>query len=76
MRGAGARSVSAVSPIVRCYLEEKVHVHPPAHIKDLFLAPYYGWLVEILLEAIQPDMSQGEDARGSSIRIEPWSRFN
>jgi len=46
--------------IVRHYLREKVRVHSPADIKDLFLAPYYGWLVEILLEAIQPDRSQGE----------------
>ena len=46
--------------IVRHYLREKVRVHPPTDIKDLFLAPYYGWLVEILLESIQPDRSQGE----------------
>jgi type III restriction enzyme len=38
--------------IVRHYMREKVRVHSPADIKDLFLAPYYGWLVEILLEAI------------------------
>jgi type III restriction enzyme len=42
------------------YVEEKVVVHRPANIKDLFLAPYYGWLAEILLEAIRPDTSQGE----------------
>ena len=36
--------------IVRQYLREKVRVYPPADIKDLFLAPYYGWLVEILIE--------------------------
>ena len=41
-------------------MKEKVNVHPPADIKDLFLAPYYGWLVEILAEAIRPDTSQGE----------------
>ena len=35
--------------IVSRYLNEKVKVHPPADLKDLFLAPYYGWLVEILL---------------------------
>jgi len=46
--------------IVKRYVKEKVVVHPPAVIKDLFLAPYYGWLVEILLEAIRPDATQGE----------------
>jgi type III restriction enzyme len=46
--------------IVKRYLAEKVHVHPPAEIKDAFLAPYYGWVVEILLEAVRADTSQGE----------------
>jgi type III restriction enzyme len=46
--------------IVSRYLNEKVKVHPPADLKDLFLAPYYGWLVEILLEALRPDTSEGE----------------
>jgi hypothetical protein len=35
-------------------------VRPPADLKDLFLAPYYGWIVEILLEALRPDTSEGE----------------
>lgn len=46
--------------IVSRYLNEKVKVHLPADLKDLFLAPYYGWLVEILLEALRPDTSEGE----------------
>ena len=47
-------------PIVHRYLKEKVEVRPPADIKDLFLAPYYGWVVERLVAAIRPDASQGE----------------
>jgi len=46
--------------IVSRYLNEKVKVRPPADLKDLFLAPYYGWLVEILLESLRPDTSEGE----------------
>jgi type III restriction enzyme len=49
-----------LTSIISRYLEEKVLVQKPADIKDLFLAPYYGWVVERLLEAIRPDTSQGE----------------
>ena len=49
-----------LSAVVRKYIDEKVHVLPPAHKKDVFLAPYYGWLVERLVEAITPDTSKGE----------------
>ena len=46
--------------IIQRYMKEKVDVHPPADIKDLGLAPYYGWLVEILAENIRPDTGEGE----------------
>jgi type III restriction enzyme len=69
--------------ILQRYMAEKVHVHPPADIKDLFLAPYYGWLVEILAEAIRPDTSQGEAAEvpryeasrgpGSTAEVDFWT---
>ncbi|MCU1266246.1 MAG: putative type restriction-modification system, Res subunit [Acidobacteria bacterium] len=49
-----------LASIIGRYVKEKVRAHAPADNKDLFLAPYYGWLVEILLEAIRPDTSQGE----------------
>jgi type III restriction enzyme len=43
-----------LADVVRAYIERKVRVHQPADIKDLFLSPYYGWLVERLVEAIRP----------------------
>ena len=49
-----------LAAIVRQYVETRVVVEPPADRKDLFLAPYYGWLIERLAEAIRPDTSQGE----------------
>lgn len=49
-----------VAAIIHQYLDKKVEVRSPANIKDLFLAPYYGWIVERLIEAIRPDTSQGE----------------
>jgi type III restriction enzyme len=49
-----------LAAIVQRYVDEKVRALRPADKKDLFLAPYYGWLVERLLEEIRPDTSQGE----------------
>jgi type III restriction enzyme len=49
-----------LASIVGRYVKEKVRAQAPADKKDLFLAPYYGWLVEVLLESIRPDTSQGE----------------
>jgi hypothetical protein len=46
--------------IIRRYVEEKVTPIAPAERVDLFLSPYYGWAIERLSEAIQPDVAQGE----------------
>jgi type III restriction enzyme len=46
--------------IIQRYMAEKVEVRPPADLKDLGLAPYYAWLVEILTENIRPDTTGGE----------------
>ena len=42
------------------YLREKVRVAPPADRLDVFLSPYYGWVIETLSLAIHPDASAGE----------------
>lgn len=49
-----------MAAIVHRYLDKKVTVHKPADVKDIFLSPYYGWLIEILLENIHPDAAAGE----------------
>jgi type III restriction enzyme len=42
------------------FLREKVVAHPPAEALDLFLSPYYGWVIERLVASIRPDTAQGE----------------
>ncbi|TLD43375.1 MAG: Type III restriction-modification enzyme, helicase subunit [Candidatus Jettenia ecosi] len=49
-----------VARIVEKYLKEKVLPISPANIMDAFLSPYYGWVIERLVEAVKPDTSLGE----------------
>jgi type III restriction enzyme len=46
--------------IVERYLSEKVEVQPPADVKDVFLSPYYGWVLERLRENIHGDTEAGD----------------
>lgn len=46
--------------LVNRYLKEKVEAIPPAELRDVFLSPYYGWVMERLLDAIRPDLETGE----------------
>jgi type III restriction enzyme len=46
--------------IVRRFIDEKVIVVAPAEEVDISLSPYYGWIVDRLLNAVRPDISQGE----------------
>jgi len=49
-----------LAKIAEQYLKEKVHPVPPANILDVFLSPYYGWVIERLVGAVRPDTSLGE----------------
>ncbi len=72
-----------VATIVQQYLDAKVEARAPADKKDLFLAPYYGWVVERLLEASRPDTSEGETPEvpryetsrgpGSTTEVDFWT---
>ncbi|MGQ0618298.1 MAG: BPTD_3080 family restriction endonuclease [Panacagrimonas sp.] len=48
--------------ITRRYLEQKLTAERPAQKIDAFLSPYYGSIIELLLNAIRPDQSAGEAA--------------
>ena len=69
--------------IVSRYVEQKVKVQAPADRKDLFLAPYYGWLVEALLQNLNGDVDEGEAPElplleasrgaGSTFEVDFWT---
>jgi len=46
--------------VVQRYLSDKVRPIRPAEKVDAALSPYYGWVIEKLLESIHPDAAQGE----------------
>jgi type III restriction enzyme len=72
-----------IAKIVERYLRDRVEPIPPAQILDVFLSPYYGWVLERLREAIRPDASQGEAAElpryetrrgpGSTAEVDFWT---
>ncbi len=72
-----------IATIVLRYLQEKVTATPPADRLDIFLSPYYGWVIERLVEAIHPDIAQGEApelpryeanrAPGSTAEVDFWT---
>ncbi len=69
--------------IVAWYLENRVTPLPPAHKLDVFLSPYYGWVIERLTAAIRPDKGSGEEPElpryethrdaGSTAEVEFWT---
>jgi len=69
--------------IVRRYLNEKIVVEPPADLKDVFLEPYFSWVLERLKESIRPDTSGGEEPElpryethrgpGSTAEVDFWT---
>jgi type III restriction enzyme len=46
--------------IVERYLKEKVNPVDPAKTLDVFISPYYGWVIERLVNSVKPDVSEGE----------------
>ena len=65
------------------YLRDRVQPISPADIRDVFLSPYYGWVIERLVGAITPDTSSGEApeipryetsrAPGSTAEVDFWT---
>jgi type III restriction enzyme len=68
---------------VQRYLLEKVEPIAPAQLIDVFLSPYYGWVIERLVNAIKPDTRSGESPEvpryelnrgpGSTADVDLWT---
>lgn len=50
-----------VLAIGKRFIDSKVKPLTPFEIRDAFLSPYYGWIVERLSQAIGPDTAAGEE---------------
>jgi len=48
--------------IAQRYLETKVQAYPPGDARDVYFSPYFGLVIERLLEAVRPDEAAGEAA--------------
>lgn len=69
--------------LVHQYVDRKVIPVPPAEQVDLFMSPYYGWAIERLVAAIEPDTSAGEAPEvpryethrgpGSTAEVDYWT---
>ncbi|MBI2203806.1 MAG: DEAD/DEAH box helicase family protein [Candidatus Rokubacteria bacterium] len=72
-----------IARIVERYLHQYLEPLLPANVLDVFLSPYYGWVIERLTEAIRPDASQGEApevpryernrSAGSTAEVDFWT---
>jgi type III restriction enzyme len=72
-----------MAAIVDRYVRTEVAVQPPGDLRDLHFAPYYGWLVEVLVESIRPDAANGESPEiprletsrgpGSTSEVDFWT---
>jgi type III restriction enzyme len=69
--------------VVERYLRDCVQPVAPAQRLDVFLSPYYGWVVERLVESIRPDDAKGETEElpryeanrgpGTTAEVEFWT---
>jgi type III restriction enzyme len=69
--------------IIKRYILEYVVAEAPADKKDIFISPYYGWVIETLLENLRPDTIQGESPEipiyeksrkdGSTFDVDFWT---
>ena len=69
--------------IVDRYLKEKVKAIQPCDVIDIFLSPFYGYIVERISSSLRPDTLLGEEAevpvyesnrtQGSTLDVDYWT---